>query len=136
MGAVLVSKTVGANIKTFFKLLTVTVHFHRMKLVCLLMAVLVSAAPASANIGDGLVAAGKQLAEKFVSLGVGFAADVFFNRTREMFADLGVTVGQIAEPVMDIGEHFLEIGGAVMGIVESVEKAAGPVHDLLNLIAA
>merc|ERR1712083_691279 len=121
------SQTVGANIKTFFKLLTVTVHFHRMKLVCLLMAVLVSAAPASANIGDGLVAAGRQLAEKFVALGVGFAADVVFNRPREMLADLGVTVGNIAE-------HVLEIGGAVMGIVESVEKAAGPVHDLLNLI--
>merc|ERR1711946_42310 len=136
MGAVLVSQTVGANIKTFFKLLTVTVHFHRMKLVCLLMAVLVSAAPASANIGDGLVAAGKQLAEKFVALGVGFAADVVFNRPREMLADWGRTMGQIAEPVMDIGEHVLEIGGAVMGIVESVEKAAGPVHDLLNLIAA
>merc|ERR1712090_69406 len=115
----------------FLKLLTVTVHFNRMKLVCLLMAVLVSAAPASANIGDGLVAAaGKQLAEKFVALGVGFAADVVFNRPREMFADLGVTVGKITEPVMDIGEHVLEIGGAVMGIVESVEKAAGPVHDL------
>merc|ERR1711946_119361 len=129
------SQTVGAR-RLFFKLLTVTVHFHRMKLVCLLMAVLVSAASASANIGEGLLGAGRQLAEKFVSLGVGFAADVVFNRPREMFADLGVTVGQIAEPVMDIGEHFLEIGGAVMGIVESVERAAGPVHDLLNLIAA
>merc|ERR1711915_647252 len=115
--------------KDFFKPLTVTVHFHRMKLVCLLMAVLVSAAPASANIGEGLVGVGRQLAEKFVSLGVGFAADVVFNRPREMLADLGVTVGKIAE-------HVMEIGGAVMGIVESVEKAAGPVHDLFNLIAA
>merc|ERR1711928_143925 len=95
---------------TFFKLLTVTFHFHRMKLVCLLVAVLVSAAPASANIGEGLLGAGRQLAEKFVAL------------------------GKITEPVMDIGEHVLEIGGAVMGIVESVERAAGPVHDLLNLI--
>merc|ERR1711911_193076 len=122
------SQTVGANIKTFIKLLTVTVHFHRMKLVCLLMAVLVSAAPASANIGEGLLGAGRQLAEKFVSLGVGFAADVVFNRPREMLADWGRTMGQIGEPV-------LEIGGAVKGIVESVEKAAGPVHDLFNLIA-
>merc|ERR1712142_1135323 len=112
---------------------TVTVHFRRMKLVCLLVAVLVGAAPASAI--EELIGAGRQLAEKVTldSLGVfRLAADVV-SASGGMFADLFVTMDRIAEPVMNIGEHVLEIGEPAMDIGKHVLKIGGAVMDLINM---
>merc|ERR1712126_28862 len=123
-----------ARLLTFcFVLLTVSVHFHRMKLVCLLIAVLVSAAPASV-IGE-LFDVGKQLAEGFVTaLEVGrFAADLV-SIPLDMVTDVLVTMDQIggsaldiggdvlgfAEPVMDIGGNVLDIGGTMLGIAQAI----------------